>query len=76
MSLLLLSNEYDQWDKVERYDTLFRFLSSWGFYPRVVLQGQVNMMEDLNLESNDYPICDYNFQMPSPSAFLHAHSDH
>jgi len=42
VSLLLLSNEYDQWDKVERYDTLFRFLSSWGFYPRVVLLGQVN----------------------------------
>ena len=42
VSLLLLSNEYDGWDKVENYQKLFRFLSLWQFYPRVVFLGEMN----------------------------------
>ena len=42
VSLLLLSNEYDQWDKIENFPKLLRFLALWKFNPRVVLLGQVN----------------------------------
>ena len=42
VSLLLLSNEYDQWDKIENFPKLLRFLALWKFYPRVVLLGHVN----------------------------------
>jgi len=42
VSLILLSNEYEQWDKIEKFPKLLRFLALWKFNPRVVLLGQVN----------------------------------
>ena len=35
VSLLLLSNEYEQWDKIEKFPKLLRFLALWKFNPRV-----------------------------------------